>query len=369
MSKLSPPAAPENKKTPLVSVTDKELNDCMAAAQIAYASSCPLEADADVVMRMCWELYCIRKRADLARAPADYVRGLEDAANLIQAAAWLAEIPVKGDEQRLMNTLQKGADAIRALAARAPAEDKQCARAAEEIVDWLNATGSLSVKVQQAKRGLVRGITQLISTAARAPQNPELQKAIDDLYLTVEWIDIKLGPKDIIQAAVKKVQALAARAPAAQKEIDAAWLAIHRGWDIEPRSYFEEQAPKNGFESPLAMAVHYMWKRELKLTAEDAARAPAPPEEQDSPRVERLQAQLEGIMNCLAEDQKEIAQLRATNKSLSTLNRDLDRAVCEAGGRLARCYQDGYDAALALAVDAEDKAAEEIAKTFWEDQR
>ena len=50
----------------------------------------------------------------------------------------------------------------------------------------------------------------------------------------------------------------------AVQEIEAAWKAIERGWDIEPRSYFEAEAPKNGFGSPLAMAIHYMWKRDRK---------------------------------------------------------------------------------------------------------
>ena len=48
------------------------------------------------------------------------------------------------------------------------------------------------------------------------------------------------------------------------QQVDSAWKAIEYGWDIEPRSYFEDQAPKMGFSSPLAMAIHYMWKREVK---------------------------------------------------------------------------------------------------------
>lgn len=47
-------------------------------------------------------------------------------------------------------------------------------------------------------------------------------------------------------------------------ELDAAWLAISRGWDIEPREYFEQEAPRNGFKYPLVQAIHHMWKRELK---------------------------------------------------------------------------------------------------------
>lgn len=55
-----------------------------------------------------------------------------------------------------------------------------------------------------------------------------------------------------------------ARALTPEQHIDEFWKMLDRCWDIEPRSYFEEAAPRNGFGSPLAMAVHYMWKREVK---------------------------------------------------------------------------------------------------------
>jgi hypothetical protein len=48
-------------------------------------------------------------------------------------------------------------------------------------------------------------------------------------------------------------------------EIDATWEAIARGWDIEPREYFEYHAPTNGFRWPLAQAIHHLWKRELRI--------------------------------------------------------------------------------------------------------
>lgn len=51
--------------------------------------------------------------------------------------------------------------------------------------------------------------------------------------------------------------------PAAE-QIDKFWWVLERCWNIEPREYFEREAPKNGFGSPLAMAVHYMWKRKTK---------------------------------------------------------------------------------------------------------
>jgi hypothetical protein len=51
----------------------------------------------------------------------------------------------------------------------------------------------------------------------------------------------------------------------AEEQIEKFWFALEHSWDIEPRSYFEAEAPKNGFGSPLAMAVHYMWKRDAKV--------------------------------------------------------------------------------------------------------
>lgn len=48
-------------------------------------------------------------------------------------------------------------------------------------------------------------------------------------------------------------------------EIDAVWRDIANGYDIEPRAYFEREAPKNGFRYPLAQAFHHIWKREPKV--------------------------------------------------------------------------------------------------------
>jgi hypothetical protein len=42
------------------------------------------------------------------------------------------------------------------------------------------------------------------------------------------------------------------------------WTAVLRGWDIEPRAYFEKEAVPMGFKSPIEMAVHWMWKRHAK---------------------------------------------------------------------------------------------------------
>jgi hypothetical protein len=71
---------------------------------------------------------------------------------------------------------------------------------------------------------------------------------------------------------LKDNRQLRAELSTARANIDAFWLALERSWEIEPRSYFEKEAPENGFGSPLAMAVHHMWKRD---TNTEEARANA----------------------------------------------------------------------------------------------
>jgi hypothetical protein len=48
-------------------------------------------------------------------------------------------------------------------------------------------------------------------------------------------------------------------------EIDATWAAIENGFNIEPRAYFEQEAPRNGFRFALVQAVHHLWKRDAKV--------------------------------------------------------------------------------------------------------
>lgn len=54
-----------------------------------------------------------------------------------------------------------------------------------------------------------------------------------------------------------------------EEQIEKFWYALWHSWDIEPREYFEREAPRNGFGSPLAMAVHHMWKREAKVALKE----------------------------------------------------------------------------------------------------
>lgn len=69
-------------------------------------------------------------------------------------------------------------------------------------------------------------------------------------------------------------------------EIEAFWQGVQRGWDIEPREYFEREAPKNGFKFPIAQALHHIWKRCVKENPPFLVAAPAPsapqPEKENS---------------------------------------------------------------------------------------
>lgn len=60
---------------------------------------------------------------------------------------------------------------------------------------------------------------------------------------------------------------------ALKEEIDATWFYIERGYDIEPRAYFEKEAPTNGFKFALAQAIHHVWKRDPKVAALEAETA------------------------------------------------------------------------------------------------
>lgn len=64
---------------------------------------------------------------------------------------------------------------------------------------------------------------------------------------------------------VAKLKEVTAEAKKLQADVDGFWRMLHNAWDIEPREYFEKEAPTSGDWSPMAMAVHYMWKRDTKV--------------------------------------------------------------------------------------------------------
>lgn len=48
-------------------------------------------------------------------------------------------------------------------------------------------------------------------------------------------------------------------------QIDEFWFQVENSYDIESREYFEQMYPDN----PLGMAVHYMWKRDVRERKKD----------------------------------------------------------------------------------------------------
>lgn len=47
-------------------------------------------------------------------------------------------------------------------------------------------------------------------------------------------------------------------------QVEDFWREVERSYDIEPRAFFEKEAGPTGYSSAVAMAVHHMWKRDVK---------------------------------------------------------------------------------------------------------
>ena len=56
----------------------------------------------------------------------------------------------------------------------------------------------------------------------------------------------------------------------AVESVEEFWREVAQGYDIEPREFFEAEATKQGWSSPVAMAMHHIWKRDPKVAAKDA---------------------------------------------------------------------------------------------------
>lgn len=92
----------------------------------------------------------------------------------------------------------------------------------------------------------------------------------DQRNILLEQESLLLEAAEVIKAARWTGSRLAGEVERLTKQIDSAWHGIEYGWEIEERAWFEKEAPRTGDWSPLAMAVHYMWKRDLKEKAVDA---------------------------------------------------------------------------------------------------
>lgn len=95
------------------------------------------------------------------------------------------------------------------------------------------------------------------------------------------------------------------------QQIEAAWEFIANAYDIEPREFFEREAPTNGFKHPLVMAIHYIWKRDPKIVAALAASDQARQELERNTR-ERVQLHIEEVVLARRErDRRHGLQLKA----------------------------------------------------------
>ena len=74
-------------------------------------------------------------------------------------------------------------------------------------------------------------------------------------------------PEAVAECEFHKRRAAAAEAQLAARDADVEefWREVALGYDIEPRQFFEDNAVKDGWSSPIAMALHHIWKRDAKV--------------------------------------------------------------------------------------------------------
>lgn len=114
----------------------------------------------------------------------------------------------------------------------------------------------------------------------RMPERTALQQLLDKAaFGRGNFVNVHV---ELVAALKAEHDALLRRAEEAEAKLEAAWNYIEHGWEIEPRSYFEEKYGKDA----LYWACHYVWKRNPKV---ESALALTPPEalEQQRERIRR----------------------------------------------------------------------------------
>jgi hypothetical protein len=85
---------------------------------------------------------------------------------------------------------------------------------------------------------------------------------------TAELVEALQGVRDQTHGECDRTVVWAAqRLEALQANVDKFWKHLDRSYDIEPREYFEREAPATGDWSPIQMALHHVWKRDPKVEA------------------------------------------------------------------------------------------------------
>lgn len=113
--------------------------------------------------------------------------------------------------------------------------------------------------------GAIRNTEQMRKVGRPESENELLCKVLEEFDILVESEFNTYGLLEVGDRIASELMAVTPSPSELQSDIDKFWFAVDNSWDIEPREYFEKEARKNGFDSPLAMAVHYMWKREVKV--------------------------------------------------------------------------------------------------------
>ena len=79
----------------------------------------------------------------------------------------------------------------------------------------------------------------------------------------------KLGPQTELEKHIY-ITELRLALVKAQARLESFWHSVYHAFDIEPRAFFEDQAPKTGNWTPEQMALHHIWKRDAVVVALEA---------------------------------------------------------------------------------------------------
>lgn len=112
-----------------------------------------------------------------------------------------------------------------------------------------------------------------------------------------------------------------------EREREEFWREVALGHDIEPREFFETEAPQQGWSSPIAMALHHIWKRDAKVESLIADRDRLAGE---VAQIQTLMAEVERLKVGSAEDyDASIAQLQHSERRAERAEAEVTRLTAQ----------------------------------------
>lgn len=114
-----------------------------------------------------------------------------------------------------------------------------------------------------------------------------------------------------------------ATAITAMEQVQGFWSEVARRWHIEDRAYFESEAQRAGFGSPMMMALHHVWKRDPKVAELEAERDAA----LERSRIDQRQCDemTDTAAKAIQERDAALARLWEVEQQVTVLKRGIER--------------------------------------------